>query len=91
MQNDTVNPNLLWEMVKLKVREKSLKYGSSKKKKQTQKEEEIEQAISTLEKLVTEFNGNETQREEVWFDLETKKHDLETITQLISLGPEVHL
>ena len=33
MQDDTVNPNLLWEMVKMKVREESLKYGTSKKKK----------------------------------------------------------
>ena len=30
-QDDTVNPNLLWEMVKLKVREESLKYGTFKK------------------------------------------------------------
>ena len=30
-QDDTVNPNLLWEMVKLKEREESLKYGTSKK------------------------------------------------------------
>ena len=49
MQDDTVNPNLLWEMVKMKVREESLKYGTSKKKKLTKKEEEIEQAIATLQ------------------------------------------
>ena len=32
VQDDTVNPNLLWEMVKMKVREESLKYGTSKKR-----------------------------------------------------------
>lgn len=37
VQDDTVNPNLLWEMVKMKVREESLKYGTSKKKKLTKK------------------------------------------------------
>ena len=31
-QDDTVNPNLLWEMVKLKVREESLKYGTLRKR-----------------------------------------------------------
>ena len=37
VQDDTVSPNLLWEMVKMKVREESLKYGTSKKKKLTKK------------------------------------------------------
>ena len=37
VQDDTVNPNLLWEMVKMKVREESLKYGTSKKKKLNEK------------------------------------------------------
>ena len=34
-------------MVKMKVREESLKYGTSKKKKLERKGEEIEQAIAT--------------------------------------------
>ena len=38
-------------MVKMKVREESLKYGTSKKKKLTKKEEEIEQAIASLENV----------------------------------------
>jgi len=65
VQDDSVNPNLLWEMVKLKVREESFKYGTSKKKKLTKKEEEIEQVIATLEKRLSEFNGDETRREQV--------------------------
>jgi len=43
-------------MVKLKAREESLKYGTSKKKKLARKEE-IEQAIATLEKRFPGFNG----------------------------------
>ena len=31
--NDDVNPALLWEMIKLKVREQSLKYAADKKSK----------------------------------------------------------
>ena len=75
-----VNPNLLWEMVKLKVREESLKYGTFKKKKLSKKEEEIEQAIATLEKRLSEFNKDETQREKVWLELETKKRELTVVT-----------
>ncbi len=65
MQDDTVNPNLLWEMVKMKVREESLKYGTSKKKKVTKKEEGIEQEIASLEKCLSEFKGDETHTKSV--------------------------
>ena len=36
-QDDMASPNLLWEMVKLKVREESLKYGTFKEKKLSKK------------------------------------------------------
>ena len=48
-------------MIKLKVREESLRYGTFKKKKLSKKEEEIEQAVATLEKCLSEFNNNKTQ------------------------------
>ena len=86
VQDDTVNPNLLWEMVKLKVREESLKYGTFKKKKLSKKEEEIEQAIATLEKRLSEFNNDETQSEKVWLELETKKRELEAIIEYRTKG-----
>ena len=86
VQDDTVNPNLLWEMVKMKVREESLKYGTSKKKKLTKKEEEIEQAIASLEKCLSEFKGDETQRQKVWSELETKKRELEAIIEYRTKG-----
>ena len=31
--DEFINPNLLWEMIKMKVREESIKFGASKKKK----------------------------------------------------------
>ena len=89
MQDDTVNPNLLWEMVKMKVREESLKYGTSKKKKLMKKEEEIEQAIASLEKCLSEFKGDETQRQKVWSELETKKRELEAIIEYWTKGTVV--
>ena len=85
-QDDTVNPNLLWEMVKLKVREESLRYGTFKKKKLSKKEVEIEQAIATLEKCLSEFNNNKTQSEKVWLELEGKKRELEAIIEYRTKG-----
>ena len=73
-------------MVKLKVREESLKYGTFKKKKLSKKEEEIEQAIATLEKRLSEFNNDETQSKKVWLELETKKRELEAITEYRTKG-----
>ena len=86
MQDDTVNLNLLWEMVKMKVREESLKYGTSEKKELTKKEEEIEQAMASLEKCLSEFKGDETQRQKVWSELETKKRELEAIIEYRTKG-----
>ena len=86
MQDDTVNLNLLWGMVKMKVREESLKYGTSKKKKLTKKEDDMEQAIATLEKCLSEFKVDETQRQKVWSELETKKRELEAIIEYRTKG-----
>ena len=47
--DDSVNPSLLWEMVKLKVRDKSLHYSKIKKKQTNQREKELEQTIAKLE------------------------------------------
>ena len=48
--DETADPRLLWEMVKMKVREESIKFGAHKKKKIAEKQEEIEQSIAFLEK-----------------------------------------
>ena len=48
--DNTVSPALLWDMIKLKVREKSLSYAANKKKNSNRRETEIEQRIASLEK-----------------------------------------
>ena len=48
--DNTVSPALLWDMIKLKVREKSLSYAANKKKNSNRRETEIEQQIASLEK-----------------------------------------
>ena len=52
----------------------------------SKKEEEIEQAIPTLEKCLSEFNNDETQSEKVWLELETKKRQLEAIIEYRTKG-----
>ena len=46
--DNSVNPSLLWEMIKMKVREKSVSYAIGKKSKE--KEHILEEKIATLEK-----------------------------------------
>ena len=48
--DNTVSPALSWDMIKLKVREKSLSYAANKKKNSNRRETEIEQRIASLEK-----------------------------------------
>ena len=50
--DDDVNPSFLWEMIKLKVREQSLKYAAGKKAKLNRKEEELERRINVLQNLI---------------------------------------
>ena len=41
-QDNTVTTGLLWEMIKLKIREASIKYGKSKKENIKQNKDDIE-------------------------------------------------
>ena len=70
----------------MKVREESLNYGITKKRKISRKEEEIEKSIATLEKCLTEEYVNEYQKQKVWSNLEAKKCKLETIIEYRTKG-----
>ena len=48
--DESVNPSLFWEMIKLKVREKSLRYSKVKTKQTKQRELSVEQTIAKLQK-----------------------------------------
>ena len=50
--DESVNLSLLWEMIKLKVREKSLLYSRIKKKQTKQWQAALEQTIARLEKEI---------------------------------------
>ena len=60
--DDDVNPALLWEMIKLKVREQSLKYAADKKAKLNRKEEELEKRINVLQNLIESSHIGEQEK-----------------------------
>ena len=50
----SINPALLWDMIKLKIREKSLSFATAKKRKTSHKQHELEEKIALLEKELEE-------------------------------------
>ena len=48
-EDNTVNPALLWEMIKVKVREKSISYAASKNVATKKREIQLERDITALE------------------------------------------
>ena len=71
-QDNTVDPGLLWEMVKMKVREVSIKYGTTKKRNLRKEQVEIEISITTLEEQLTHSDVNDKQKKQIWCDIEGK-------------------
>ena len=84
--DETVNPILLWEMVKLKVREKSISYAASKKSERTKREEDLVKSIAILEKQLDNGNSSEPPSQNVIEKLNTLKRDLEKIIEYRTKG-----
>ena len=83
--DDDVNPALLWEMIKLKVREQSLKYAVDKKAKLNRKEEELEKRINVLQNLIESSIG-EQGKQDASIEQEEKKTELEKIIEYRTKG-----
>ena len=87
VNDDNVNPALMWEMIKLKIREQSIKYAKDRRTKTSRREEEIEKAINVLQELIESSNkGDREDREEASRDLEGKKTELEKIIEYRTKG-----
>ena len=71
--DDFVNPSLLWEMIKLKVCEKSLSYAKHRKKQTKQHEMELEQSIAKLEEKLMESQTSHLEDEIDKQELEYEK------------------
>ena len=57
--DDTMNHALLWEVIKMKTREQSLKYAAAKKAKILKREEDLEKAINNLQLQIETTSDNE--------------------------------
>ena len=73
VNDDSVNPTLMWEMIKLKIHEQSIKYAKDRRTKTSRREEEIEKAINVLQELIESSNKGDRQKREASRDLDEKK------------------
>ena len=76
----------MWEMIKLKIRELSIKYAKDRRTKTSRREEEIEKAINVLQELIESSNKGDQEKREASRDLEEKKAELEKIIEYRTKG-----
>ena len=74
-KDEKIDPNLLWEMVKMKIREHSMRFGAFKKRKMAEEQEEIERSISALEKHVIGGHAGDSEKERIWTKLQARKRE----------------
>ena len=85
--DESINPALLWDMIKLKTREKSLSFAAAKKRKTLQKQHELEEKIALLEKELEQLAAvSKTQKTNKTEQLELFKSELEEIIKVRTQG-----
>ena len=86
-KNDSsVDDALMWEMIKLKIREHSLKYSAVKKAKTSRDEEELEKEINSMQRLIESSNLEEKDKKGILDALDTKRLELEKIIEYRTKG-----
>ena len=86
-QNDkSVSASLLWEMIKLKVREQTLRYAKTKKTKMLREEEEVEKKINILQRQIDSVCNNANEKLAINIQLEQKTKELEKIIEYRTKG-----
>ena len=86
-KDDTsVHPALLWEMIKLKVREKSISYAAYKNVATKKREEMLEREIALLEKRLDNVNNSNSSYHIVAEKILTLKKELENIIEYRTKG-----
>ena len=84
--DESVNPSLLWEMIKLKVREKSLRYSKIKTKQTKQRELSVEQIIAKLQEEFVNINTDDTLPSHLEENLNESRLELEKIIEFRTKG-----
>ena len=81
---ETVDEVLLWEMIKLQIRDTSIKYSKAKTKKMKNKEADIESEMGALERQFESSTNND--KEALAEQLRVKKIELENIIEYKTKG-----
>ena len=84
--DESVNPSLLWEMIKLKVREKSLRYSKNKTKQAKQREMYVEQTIARLQEELDNRTTGDTLSSHPEEQLNDSRLELEKIIEVRTKG-----
>ena len=83
---NSISPVLLWEMIKLKLREKSISYAVRKNKSILRREEDIEQSIAQLEREIENHQITEETKKHLQTRLDAQKEELEKIIEYRTQG-----
>ena len=81
---NSINPALMWEITKLKIKEKSMAYTVRKKRSVLRKEEKIEQIIAPLEKKIENHLTSEEEKKDLQWNL--KRESWEKIIEYRTQG-----
>ena len=84
--DDTVNKGLLWEMMKLKIREQSIKNATAKKVQMSRREGELEKEINFLQNFIESNEINPNEKTEISGTLEARKRELEKMIEYRTKG-----
>ena len=88
MSDNSVNPALLWEMIKMNVREKSISYAIAKTSKSKSREDALYKGIADLEREIDEADGTkgESQIPQLNTKLDNLNCELEKIIEYRTKG-----
>ena len=81
-----INPTLLWEMTKMKIRETSLTYASSKKTKLISHEQNLELRMKYLQEVIDKTNSDEVQKCNAAKEYDKCKTQMEKIIEYRTKG-----
>ena len=85
--DNSVNPALLWDMIKMKVREKSTAYAAAKNYKTKSREDILYKEISGLEKELDENNAlSDTQKSLLQSKRDNLRSEMEEIIEYRTRG-----
>ena len=87
-EDNSVNPALLWEMIKMKVREKSISYATVKNSKTKSRENALHEEIADLERKIdaTDTTNSEVQKSQLHAKIDNLNCELEKIIEQRTQG-----